>query len=194
MKRARQWMGAGRLTAVLHWSTGCMPSQKQTNGESPENNSPLRLNAAQRSAWPAERGPRKALKNISADSILKIWPWRLPAPKDARLPGNTFSSRTALTCARRPPRFFVAPQVRRKPPFGQQFLPADPHRERYVASFTRALQEALAILEPAEKERVRLYYAEEKTLAEIGRVLGEHESSVSRHLERVRRDLRRDVE
>jgi len=77
---------------------------------------------------------------------------------------------------------------------GQQILPADPHRERYVASFTHALQEALARLEPPEKERLRLYYAEEKTLAEIGRLLGEHESSVSRHLERVRRDLRRDVE
>src|SRR6266567_1984304 len=81
-----------------------------------------------------------------------------------------------------------------KTPLGQQILPADPHRERYVASFTRALQEALALLEPPEKERVRLYYAEEMTLAEIGRLLGEHESSVSRHLERVRRDLRRDVE
>src|SRR6266568_2205887 len=81
-----------------------------------------------------------------------------------------------------------------KAPLGQQILPADPHRERYVALFGRALQAALARLEPPEKERLRLYYAEEKTLAEIGRVLGEHESSVSRHLERVRRDLRRDVE
>ena len=81
-----------------------------------------------------------------------------------------------------------------KTSLGQQILPADPHRERYVASFTRALQEALARLESPEKERLRLYYAEEKTLAEIGRLLGEHESSVSRHLERVRRDLRRDVE
>src|SRR2546428_9795166 len=42
---------------------------------------------------------------------------------------------------------------------GQQILPADPHRERYVASFTHALQEALARLEPPEKERLRLYYA-----------------------------------
>ena len=70
----------------------------------------------------------------------------------------------------------------------------DPHRERYVAFFTRALQTALEGLEPREKERLRLYYAEEKTLAEIGRLLGEHESSVSRHLERVRRDLRQSVE
>ena len=77
---------------------------------------------------------------------------------------------------------------------GPQMQPGDPHRERYVASFTRALQAALERLEPQEKERLRLYYAEEKTLAEIGRLLGEHESSVSRHLDHVRRDLRRTVE
>jgi RNA polymerase sigma-70 factor len=77
---------------------------------------------------------------------------------------------------------------------GPQMQPSDPHRERYVASFTRALQTALDRLEPQEKERLRLYYAEEKTLAEIGRLLGEHESSVSRHLDHARRDLRQAVE
>src|SRR6267154_3413547 len=77
---------------------------------------------------------------------------------------------------------------------GPQTQPGDPHRQRYVASFTRALETALERLEPQEKERLRLYYAEEKTLAEIGRLLGEHESSVSRHLDHARRDLRRAVE
>ena len=77
---------------------------------------------------------------------------------------------------------------------GPQTQPVDPHRERYIASFTRALQTALDHLVPQEKERLRLYYAEEKTLAEIGRLLGEHESSVSRHLDRARRDLRQAVE
>ena len=77
---------------------------------------------------------------------------------------------------------------------GPQLQPSDPHRERYVALFTGALQSALELLEPRERERLRLYYAEEKTLAEIGRLLGEHESSVSRHLDRVRRDLRQSVE
>jgi RNA polymerase sigma-70 factor len=72
--------------------------------------------------------------------------------------------------------------------------PPDPHRERYVAFFSRALQTALDHLDPQERDRLRLYYAEEKTLAEIGRLLGEHESSVSRHLDRVRRDLRQAVE
>src|SRR6267154_595252 len=77
---------------------------------------------------------------------------------------------------------------------GPPTQPVDPHRERYLASFTRTLQTALDRLDPQEKERLRLYYAEEKTLAEIGRLLGEHESSVSRHLDHVRRDLRQAVE
>ena len=82
------------------------------------------------------------------------------------------------------------PRTQHRPPV----QPVDPHRERYVASFTRALQTALDALDPQEKERLRLYYAEEKTLSEIGHLLGEHESSVSRHLDRVRRDLRQAVE
>jgi len=83
-----------------------------------------------------------------------------------------------------------------KPPtmLGPPPQPLDPHREHYAACFTRALQTALSQLARQEKERLRLYYAEDKTLAEIGRLLGEHESSVSRHLERVRRELRQSVE
>jgi RNA polymerase sigma factor (sigma-70 family) len=71
---------------------------------------------------------------------------------------------------------------------------SDPHRQRYLALFSRALRTALEGLESLEKERLRLYYNEGKTLAEIGGLLGEHESSVSRHLERVRHDLRDQVE
>ena len=82
----------------------------------------------------------------------------------------------------------------RQPPLGSQLHAGDPHRELYVSLFTRALQASLDRLAPLEKDSLRLYYAEEKTLAEIGRLLGEHESSVSRHLERVRRDLRHAVE
>jgi RNA polymerase sigma-70 factor len=87
-----------------------------------------------------------------------------------------------------------ARDARQKTPSGPQLQPADPHRQRYVALFSRALSEALEQLKPQEKERLRLYYAEEKTLAEIGGLLGEHESSVSRHLDRARRDLREEVE
>jgi len=71
---------------------------------------------------------------------------------------------------------------------------ADPHRHRYMALFTAALESALEELVLRDRERLRLYYAEQQTLAEIGRLLGEHESSVSRNLERVRRELRSKVE
>jgi len=72
--------------------------------------------------------------------------------------------------------------------------PADPHRGRYVSLLTSAFERALAQLDPRDLDRLRMYYSEQQTLAEIGRVLGEHESSVSRNLDRIRRDLRHDVE
>lgn len=72
--------------------------------------------------------------------------------------------------------------------------PADPHRERYIALFIRTLQAALAALDPRDEQRLRLYYAKEQTLAEIGKQLGEHESSVSRNLDRIRTGLRRTIE
>lgn len=70
----------------------------------------------------------------------------------------------------------------------------DPHRQRYMSLFTRTIEVALGLLDPLDTERLRLYYVEQQTLAEIGRALAEHESSVSRNLERIRRQLRRDVE
>jgi RNA polymerase sigma factor (sigma-70 family) len=87
------------------------------------------------------------------------------------------------------------PKISRLPPdSGPPESPPDPHRQRYVALFTRTLQGALSLLDPRDRERLRLYYADQLTLAEIGRQLGEHESNVSRHLERVRRELRSSVE
>ena len=77
---------------------------------------------------------------------------------------------------------------------GPLALPADPYREKYIGMFCEALRSALSKLEATDHRRVYLYYAEGKTLAEIGRLCGEHESSVSRNLERVRRQLRAEVE
>jgi RNA polymerase sigma factor (sigma-70 family) len=71
---------------------------------------------------------------------------------------------------------------------------ADPHRAKYLLKFTNALQTALENLDARDVALLRMYYAEQKKLAEIGRGLGEHESSVSRHLEKVRQDVRRAVE
>src|ERR1700726_1694992 len=71
---------------------------------------------------------------------------------------------------------------------------ADPYRAEYLQKFTNALQTALKNLDKRDVERLRMYYGEQKKLAEIGQVLGEHESSVSRHLEKARGDVRRSVE
>jgi RNA polymerase sigma factor (sigma-70 family) len=70
----------------------------------------------------------------------------------------------------------------------------DPYRARYLQLFTGALEMALKNVDAQDAVRLRMYYPEEKKLAEIGRLLGEHESSVSRHLEKVRRELRAAVE
>jgi IS30 family transposase len=42
--------------------------------------------------------------------------------------------------------------------------------------------------------RLAYYYVEGATLAEIGRLVGEHEATVSRKLERTRREIRKRVE
>jgi RNA polymerase sigma-70 factor len=69
----------------------------------------------------------------------------------------------------------------------------DPHREKYLGRFDRALAVALARLTPHERMILAFYYVDQLTLAEIGRLLGEHESTVSRQLERMRRALRESV-
>jgi RNA polymerase sigma-70 factor, ECF subfamily len=71
---------------------------------------------------------------------------------------------------------------------------ADPERRRYLALLQAVLAEALAALEPRERLRLAYYYIEDLTLAQIGRLLGEHEATVSRKLDRARRDLHQQVD
>jgi len=85
-------------------------------------------------------------------------------------------------------------QTRRVKEPSKAELPADPHREMYLQRFREALALALASLDARDRSRLRFYYAEDHTLAEIGKTLGEHESSVSRNLERIRKELRATVE
>jgi RNA polymerase sigma factor (sigma-70 family) len=70
----------------------------------------------------------------------------------------------------------------------------DPERRRWLAVMRRAMTRAVARLTPRDRLRIGCYYAEELTLAQIGRTLHEHEATVSRHLKRTRRALRVDVE
>ena len=72
-------------------------------------------------------------------------------------------------------------------------VPADPDRDIYLARLDRALSTALGDLSPRERMILACYYMDQLTLAEIGRMLGEHESTVSRQLDRSRRALRESV-
>jgi len=68
--------------------------------------------------------------------------------------------------------------------------PPDPERERYLAMMQSAIAAALDALEARDRLRLAYYYADGLTLAEIGRLLGEHEATASRKLERTRAELR----
>jgi RNA polymerase sigma-70 factor (ECF subfamily) len=70
----------------------------------------------------------------------------------------------------------------------------DPDAPEYIALTQRALAAAMASLEPRDRLRLGLYYAQELTLAQAGKLLGEHEATVSRQLARTRRAIRAFVE
>jgi IS30 family transposase len=53
---------------------------------------------------------------------------------------------------------------------------------------------ALGTLEERDRLRLAYYYVEGLTLAQIGKLVGEHEATVSRKLERTRREVRKHVE
>jgi RNA polymerase sigma-70 factor (ECF subfamily) len=72
--------------------------------------------------------------------------------------------------------------------------PPDPDRRRHATLLEAALERALSRIGARDRLRLGCYYAQEMTLAEIGRLLGEHEATVSRHLSRTRRDLRAEIE
>ena len=58
----------------------------------------------------------------------------------------------------------------------------------------QALTEATSELAPRDRLRLACYYAQGLTLAETGKLLGEHEASCSRHLARTRKTLRGTIE
>lgn len=70
----------------------------------------------------------------------------------------------------------------------------DPERPRYVALIRAALACAVGRLRDKDRLRLACYYVHDLTLAETGRILKEHEATVSRQLSRTRRAIRDDVE
>lgn len=75
-----------------------------------------------------------------------------------------------------------------------RFVSPDPDRERILSLMQEALVATLASLPSRDRLRLALYYAQDLTLAQIGKMLGEHEATTSRHLESTRKDVRRLVE
>ena len=68
--------------------------------------------------------------------------------------------------------------------------PIDPDRARLVPLVERALQAMIDQLAAKDRLRLRSYHVAQLTLAQIGRITGEHEATVSRQLSRTRRRLR----
>ena len=64
----------------------------------------------------------------------------------------------------------------------------------FVERLSAALETALHALEPRDRLRLTCYYAEQLTLAQTGRLLQEHEATVSRQLARTRKAIRATVE
>ena len=70
----------------------------------------------------------------------------------------------------------------------------DSDRARYVAMLGKALDAALKSLAPRDRMRMAYYYRHDLSLKEIGRVMDEHESTVSRRLARTRDQLKLAIE
>lgn len=70
----------------------------------------------------------------------------------------------------------------------------DPDRQRLLPLVQAALGAAVTALIARDRLRLTMYYTQGLTLAEIGRLTGEHEATASRHLTRIRRGLRASIE
>jgi RNA polymerase sigma-70 factor (ECF subfamily) len=77
---------------------------------------------------------------------------------------------------------------------GVQFSAADPGPTAPVdGRLAAALDEALGRLEGQDRLVLASYYLDNRTLTEIGRMIGVHESTISRRLERLLKGLRKQV-
>ena len=77
---------------------------------------------------------------------------------------------------------------------GAQFAAADPAPAVAVdARVEQATDEALAALSVEDRFVLASYYLDGRTLAEIARALGVHESTISRKLDKVARTLRKQI-
>jgi RNA polymerase sigma-70 factor (ECF subfamily) len=73
-------------------------------------------------------------------------------------------------------------------------LSSEPDRLHLGQLAALALRQAVAALSVKDRLRLRAYYVQDLTLAEVGRITGEHEATVSRHIARTRKVLKQAVE
>jgi RNA polymerase sigma-70 factor len=90
-------------------------------------------------------------------------------------------------------RFEPLPDEELTPPARSEERPQSKIAE-YIQLMRRAVTAAVSRLPAKDRLRLGYYYAEDLTLAQIGRALGEHEATVSRNLAKARREIRSDVE
>jgi RNA polymerase sigma-70 factor, ECF subfamily len=69
-----------------------------------------------------------------------------------------------------------------------------PDRNRLLPPVRAAVSTTLAALPAPDRLLLSLYYLQDMTLAQIARLRGVHEATVSRQLDRLRTDLRRGIE
>jgi len=65
---------------------------------------------------------------------------------------------------------------------------------RYAECLGDAVEASLKEVPPDEKLLLGYYYVQELTLKQIGRLTSEHEATISRHLEAIRKKLRKRIE
>ncbi len=79
-------------------------------------------------------------------------------------------------------------------PAARERAVAEEDDRRYGECLSEAVEAALAELRPPEKLLLSYYYVQELTLKQIGRLTGEHEATISRRLEALRKRLRKRIE
>lgn len=77
--------------------------------------------------------------------------------------------------------------------FDEQIQPSEPVKEPVDPRIAPAVDAALAELPPEERLLLASWYLDGRTLAEIARMLGVHESTVSRRMEKITTTLRKRI-
>jgi RNA polymerase sigma factor (sigma-70 family) len=71
---------------------------------------------------------------------------------------------------------------------------SDKDEQRYARILGEAVSVTLREMSPAEKLLLSYYYVQQLTFKQIGRITGQHEATVFRHMEALRKRMRKKIE